>query len=266
MLSSGWSFSGDRVSMDGTHYLGNRCRLSLMPAAKPDAVKTFESVLERTSDRLRWVIARIPFDAAKTWGKRGQLKIQGEINDFAFSAILFPDGQGQHFLIVNKKMLSGGKTAAGRTAKFRLQPDTTPRITVSPPAELLRELGQSKRLLKFFESLSTSRRHEIAKWIAQCKTSDARKRRSEQIAERLMETMEAERELPPIMQLAFRQNPKASEQWQRMSPSHRRAHLFSIFYYRTPEGRASRVQKCVEEMLGRAEKSGSRNREDSPEY
>jgi uncharacterized protein YdeI (YjbR/CyaY-like superfamily) len=227
-----------------------------MPASKPETkpipAKTFEAALERTSDRLRWVIARIPFDAAKIWGKRGQLKVQGQINGFAFGGTLFPDGQGGHFLIVNKKMLSGGKTAAGLTAKFLLQPDTTPRITVPPPTELLRELGQSKRLLKFFESLSPSRRHEIAKWIAQCKTSDARKRRSEQIAERLMETMEAERELPPIMQLAFRQNPRAAEQWERMSPSHRRAHLFSIFHYRTPEGRASRVQKCVEELLQRA--------------
>ena len=69
-----------------------------------------------------------------------------------------------------------------------------------------------------------------------------------------METMEAERELPPIMQLAFRQNPRAAEQWQRMSPSHRRAHFFSIFHYREPEARANRVAKCVEELLGRADK------------
>ena len=220
--------------------------------------KTFAATLERTADRLRWVIARVPFDAAKLWGKRGQIKVQGEINGFAFSTTLFPDGQGHHFFIVNKKMLSGGKAAAGLTAKFRLQPDTTPRITFSPSAELLRELGQSKRLLKFFESLNPSRRHEIAKWIAQCKTSEARKRRSQRLAERLMETMEAERELPPILQLAFRQNPRAAEQWQRMSPSHRRAHLFSIFHYRTPEGRANRVTKCVEELLQRTEKAGAR--------
>ena len=49
-------------------------------------------------DRLRWVIARIPFDAAKLWGKRGQIKVQGEINGFAFTATLFPDGRGDHFL------------------------------------------------------------------------------------------------------------------------------------------------------------------------
>ena len=220
-------------------------------ASKTSSGKTFEAVLERTADRLRWVIARIPIDLAQIWGKRGQIKVQGEINGFAFTATLFPDGQGHHFLIVNKKMLSGGKTAAGLTAKFRLQPDTSPRIAVPPPTELLRELGQSKRLSKFFESLSPSRRHEIAKWIAQCKTSEARTRRSEQIAERLMETMEAERELPPIMQLAFRQNPKASEQWNRMSSSHRRAHLFSIFHYREPEARARQVAKAIEKMLGR---------------
>jgi len=226
-----------------------------MPASKrkikPIQAKTFEAVLERTTDRLRWVIARIPFDLAQIWGKRGQIKVQGEINDFAFIATLFPDGQGHHFLIVNKKMLSGGKTAAGLTAKFRLKQDTTPRITISPPKELLRELAQSKRLLKFFESFSPSRRHELSKWIAQCKTSEARKRRSEQIAERLMETMEAELALPPIMQLAFRQNPRACQQWNQMSASHRRAHLFSIFHYREPEARARQVAKVIDQMLGR---------------
>ena len=229
-----------------------------MPASKPETkpiqAKTFEAVLERTADRLRWVIARIPIDLAQIWGKRGQIKVQGEINGFAFTATLFPDGQGHHFVIVNKKMLSGGKTAAGLMAKFRIHQDTSPRVTISPPKELMRELAQSKRLLKFFESLSPSRRHEIAKWIAQCKTSEARTRRSEQIAEWLMETMEAEHALPPIMQLAFRQSPKACAEWNRMSPSHRRAHLFSIFHYREPEARANRVQTCVEEMLGRAQK------------
>ncbi|HET8889581.1 MAG TPA: YdeI/OmpD-associated family protein [Candidatus Angelobacter sp.] len=222
-----------------------------MPAAKPDAVKTFEAVLERTPDRLRWVIARLPFDAAEFWGKRGQIRIKGEINGFAFSGILFPTGAGTHFLIVNKKLLAGGKTAPGLTAKFRLQQDTAPRPTPPPATELLHELGQSKRLLKFYESLNPSRRREIAKWVAECKTPDARQRRSRQLAERLMETMEAERELPPIMQLAFRQNPRAAEQWQRMSRSHQRAHLFTIFYYRTPEARANRVAKCVEELLER---------------
>src|SRR3954471_7609181 len=110
-----------------------------MPASKSASGssqgKSFEAVLERMPDRLRWVIARIPFDAAKLWGKRGQIKVQGEINGFTFSTTLFPDGQGGHFLLVNKKMLHGGKTAPGLSAKFLLQPDTTPRVIASPPDE-----------------------------------------------------------------------------------------------------------------------------------
>jgi uncharacterized protein YdeI (YjbR/CyaY-like superfamily) len=65
-----------------------------------------------------------------------------------------------------------------------------------------------------------------------------------------METMEAERELPPMMQLAFRQNPRAQEAWEQMSAAHRRRHLFSIFYYRQPEARARRLAKTIDEMLG----------------
>jgi uncharacterized protein YdeI (YjbR/CyaY-like superfamily) len=225
--------------------------------AKTSKEKTFEAVLERMPDRLRWVIARIPFDAAKLWGKRGQIRVQGELNSFAFTTTLFPDGRGGHFLLVNKKMLRGGKASPGQTVKFHLQPDTTLRVASSPPDELLHELRQSKRLLKFFESLNPSPRNEIAKWTAEPKSEDARRRRALQIAERLMETMEAERELPPIMQLAFRQNPRAHAEWKRMSPSHRRAHLFAIFYYRTPEGRSNRVQKCVEGLLQRVGKDRS---------
>src|SRR6478672_13315613 len=169
------------------------------PASRPVS-KTFEAMLERTPDRLRWVIARIPFDAAKLWGKRGQIGIQGEINGFAFRTTLFPTGEGRHFLIVNKKMQTGGKTAPGLAAKFRLQPDTTPRVAAPPSKELLRELAQSRRLQKFYESLSNSTRRDIAAWIAQGKQEATRRRRAQQLAVRLMETMEAERELPPMIE------------------------------------------------------------------
>src|SRR5579871_4676926 len=109
-----------------------------MPAAK-SAAKSFSAVLERMEGNLGWVIIRLPFDAAKLWSKRGQLRVLGNINGFAFSSSLFPDGHGGHFLLVNKKMQKGGKTAAGLKAKFILQPDTAPKeITI--PKELLQEL------------------------------------------------------------------------------------------------------------------------------
>jgi uncharacterized protein YdeI (YjbR/CyaY-like superfamily) len=228
-----------------------------MPAAKP-AVKKFQAVLERMEGNLGWVIIRIPFDVAKLWGKRGQLRVKGDINGFEFRSALFPTGKGEHFLLVNKKMQKGGKAAPGLSARFLLQPDTAPREAATPPKELLRELSQSKRLLKFYESQTQSAKHWIAKWTAEPKSPDSRTRRAQQIAERLMETMEAEKDLPPMIEQAFRQNPRAREKWDKISPSHRRAHLMAIFYYRTPESRLRRLNKCIEELLGN-KGSGKKN-------
>ena len=230
-----------------------------MPA-KP-AAKTFQATLEHSGNSLNWIIARVPFDVFRQWGTRGHLRVQGEINGSQFRTTLFPTGKGEHFFIVNKKMQSAGKVAPGLTARFRIEPDRTPRKPAAPPKELLQEIGQSKRLLKFYESLNPSWRKYITWWVAQGKHESTRRRRAELTAERLMETMEAERELPPMLQLAFRQNPVAKQTWERLSHSHRRRHLFSIFYYRQPEARARRLAKCFDEILNPGKRGKDRTDE-----
>ena len=231
-------------------------------AASKSTAKTFKTVLERTQDGLGWTIARIPANVSHAWGMRGQLRVKGEINGFPLNSTLFPNGKGGHFLLVNKKMQKGGKTAAGLTAQFRIQPDDAPR-EIKTPKELLRELGQSKRLLKYYESFSHSSRNWLSKWTAEPKSEAARVRRSQQIAEWLMETMEAEKELPPMIELAFRSNPLARAKWEKASPARRRSHLLGIFHSRTPEARARRLAKVIDEMLGRKPEQG--NEEDLSE-
>src|SRR5215470_5563935 len=99
--------------------------------------KKFNGVLERSGSRLAWTVVRIPFDVHKIWGTRGQCKVRGEINGFPFRTSLFPNGKGDHFLMVNKKMQAGGKVCAGSVALFRMEPDTEVRV-VSMPKELKR--------------------------------------------------------------------------------------------------------------------------------
>ncbi|HEV2987102.1 MAG TPA: YdeI/OmpD-associated family protein [Candidatus Angelobacter sp.] len=227
-----------------------------MPAKKPVG-KTFEAVLEHGGGSLNWTIARVPFDVSKIWGKRGQLKVTGEINGFAFRTSLFPTREGVHFLIVNKKMQTGARVTRGAKARFRMQPDTTVR-KIEPPSELTSVLRQSKDLRKYFESLSNSTRSYIAVWIAQGKHGETRKRRAEQMAERLMATMEAEIELPPVLKMAFARNPKAKVGWEKMPPSHRRFHLLGIFGTRNPESRDRRVEKALQAMIEYADKPAGR--------
>jgi Domain of unknown function (DUF1905)/Bacteriocin-protection, YdeI or OmpD-Associated len=223
--------------------------------AKP-ITKKFSAVLERIESRLGWTIIRIPFDVGKVWGTRGQLRVKGEINGFAFRTSLFPARGGGHILLVNKRMQKGGDARQGMSARFRLEPDLEERIAVVP-AELKRFLKEDASLHEWFKQLNYSTRSEIGKWIMQVKSTEARVRRAEQMAERLLAVMEAERELPPVLQVAFARDARALEGWRRMSPSQRRGHLFGIFYYRTPDAQARRIEKALEDASARAERDST---------
>jgi len=215
--------------------------------------KTFRAPLERIQSRLGWTIIRIPFDVGKIWGTRGQLRVEGEINGFAFRTSLFPARGGGHILLVNKAMQKGGYVHRGMSAKFLLQPDLEKRVAVVPP-ELKRFFNEDAYLRRWFEKLNHSTRSEIGKWILQPKSSAARARRGEQMAERLLAVMEAEQELPPALAIEFAREPRALAGWRQMSPSHRRGQLFAIFYYRSPEARTRRIEKVLQAAIALAEK------------
>ena len=208
--------------------------------------RSFQARLERGASRLNWVIARIPFDVEKIWGTRAMLRVKGDINGYAFRTSLFPTGDGRHTLLVNKRMQAGAKAVAGDLARFHLEPDTEERI-VSMPPEMELALSEARGLRRWFDRLNPSMRNEIARWITNVKSDDARERRAEQMAERLLETMEAERDLPPVLSVVFAGNARAREGWKRMSPARRRSHLLGIFYYRTPDARARRAAKAVQD-------------------
>ncbi len=224
-----------------------------MTSNPKSVAKSFKATLERMPSNLGWVIIRIPFDVSKLWGVRGQLRVKGQINGFAFRTSLFPTGRGYHYLLVNKRMQVGAKTAPGMAAQFRLEADKEERKAILP-AELKRALSQDRSLQRWFDNLSYSIHRWIADLIAQPKSAEARVRRAEQIAEQLLTTMEAERELPPVLKAAFARDPRAWEGWQSMSPSHRRHNLLGIFHNRSPEARDRRIAKMLEEAAARARK------------
>ncbi|HMD17658.1 MAG TPA: YdeI/OmpD-associated family protein [Terriglobales bacterium] len=233
--------------------------------AKPSPTpKHFQARLERLRSRLRWVIIRVPFDAARLWETRGQIKVKGEINGFAFRTSLMPTREGWHFLLINKRMQKGARAAEGSVARFQMELDREER-TVTIPDQLQRILSQgplseARALRRWYDGLNHSTRNDIAKWITEPKGAEARARRAEQIAERLLNVSEAERALPPILQVAFARNPRAREGWDGMSAPRRRGHLFGIFYYRTPDAQARRIEKMLEDATAVAEKMANKRR------
>ncbi|HEY2915131.1 MAG TPA: YdeI/OmpD-associated family protein, partial [Candidatus Angelobacter sp.] len=110
---------------------------------------------------------------------------------------------------------------------------------------LARELRQSKRLQKFFDSLPESTRKYIDHSIREVKKEDTRLRRAQHAAEYLMEAMEAELDPPPMMKAAFARNAKARQGWKLMPQPLRRQYLIFIFRGRYPETRALYIERTI---------------------
>jgi uncharacterized protein YdeI (YjbR/CyaY-like superfamily) len=218
--------------------------------------KSFKATLERLRSDLGWMVVYVPFDVPQTWKMRGRAKVKGDINGFSFRTSLFPVRDGRYFLLVNKRMQQGGGVGLGDVAKITLQPDTEERVAIVP-LELRRILNEERAFRRWFDQLNYSIQKWIGDWIASVKSPAARVRRAEQVAEQLLSTMEAERELPPLLKAAFARDPRALQGWNLMSPSRRRGHLLGIFYYRNPESRDRRIAKTIEEATAFAERKAN---------
>lgn len=210
--------------------------------------KKFRGCLEPDHTALKWTIVRIPFNPAEAWSSRKGLRVKGSINGFPFRTSLFSYQGGGYLMIVNKKMQAGARARLGETCNIVLEPDLEER-PLSVPPELTKLLKQDRALQRWFDDLSASMKKYIADDVSKLKSPEARIRRAEFMAERMMLAMEGEVELPPVLQVAFRRRPMARPGWDAMTPIQRRGHLLGIFYYQSPESRQKRAEKAVDEAF-----------------
>jgi uncharacterized protein YdeI (YjbR/CyaY-like superfamily) len=211
-----------------------------------DRAKRFQAVLEPLGDGLGWVVAWLPFDATKAWKKMVRQRVTLVVGGEVFRTSLFAGARraGQ-FVLVNKKMQQAADAGVGTMVEFAIAPDLEPR-DAELPDELAVLLDDEPGLREWYDSLTEYMRREIGKWVMEPKSEATRMRRTEQMAERLLATMEGERELPPVIDAAFRLRPKARAGWARMTPTQRRGELLAVFYYQTPEAQLKRVEKLCE--------------------
>jgi hypothetical protein len=213
------------------------------------AAKRFRAVLEALGSELGWTVARVPFDVKTAWKKMVRLRVKVEVGGEVFRTSLFVDSvHGGHVVLVNKKMQKAAGVGLGGMIDLALEPDLEEREALVPE-ELEKLLKSEKALAKWYAKLSEPTRREIGKYIDGVKGADAKRRRAEQIAERLILTMESEKELPPVIEVAFRRAPSARKGWEAMTMTQRRGHLMGVFYYQSPEAREKRVGKLVEDCL-----------------
>jgi uncharacterized protein YdeI (YjbR/CyaY-like superfamily) len=125
-------------------------------------------------------------------------------------------------------------------------------LPVTPCPELARELRPYKSLREFFDSLEPSQQESINRRILEAVKKETRKRRATQEAERLMEVMEAERDLPPLIRKGLARNPDARRGWERMPASLRRSYLMHILHSRYPDTRERTLGYALKEFAREA--------------
>ena len=206
------------------------------------AIQRFRAVLQGDERGLGWTVVRLPFVPAEVWPTMVRLRVRGEVNGFPFRTSLFPQTGGTGFdLLVTRAAQKAANVSAGQEAEFLLAADLDER-TAELPDELAVLLDEEEGLRAFYDGMTEYMRREIGKWINGVKSDDARLRRVEQMAERLLLTQDGMLELPPVVEAAFQRRPRARAGWKNMTGAQRRHELFAVFYYRTPESREKRVQ------------------------
>src|SRR5262245_21630633 len=219
-----------------------------MPETGADS-KTFRGTLERFRGHgLNWVVVRLHFSVEKRWKTRGTLRVNVDVTGFQYRTVVLPTRAGQHFLLVNKKVQKAARIAPGSTAAFTLTPDFSPRV-IELPNELETALNEDRALRKWFDRLSASMRKWLVDPVADAKSPATRQNRAERVAENVMEAMDAEHDLPPMMRLAFARHPGAEQAWWKLTERQRRHNLIAIFSYRTLESRLNRVNTLIERTL-----------------
>jgi hypothetical protein len=147
--------------------------------------RTFDATLERMPGNLGWVIAKVPFYVEKQWGSKSRLKVKIEIGGEQFRTSLFPTSERKHFILVNKKMQAAGRVRAGMVARFSVEPDLDEREVKNPP-EFEKALNSQKQIRTWYSALNHSMRYYIATWISEPKSPESRKKRAEQMVERIL--------------------------------------------------------------------------------
>jgi len=120
------------------------------------------------------------------------------------------------------------------------------------PPLLVEAFDGDDELLQWVGTLLESWQRWIAKHIMEPVSDEAKQRRAEAWAERLLQTMEAERELPPLLARRLRATRDAAAGWEQMGRNRRLNHLLTIFGARSEAATETQVVRWLDACVAKA--------------
>ncbi len=147
---------------------------------------TFESILIRPEGVGTWTYQDIPPEVTAALGKRGQVKVRGTINGYPYRSSARPQGDGTHYLVVNREIRDVVGAAQGDTVRVVLEVDTEER-SVEVPEDIRQALEAHPEAKEVFDSLPYSYQKEHLGYIEEAKKPATRHSRIEKTLGRLLQ-------------------------------------------------------------------------------
>jgi hypothetical protein len=123
-----------------------------------------------------WAFLLLPTAASKKLPTRSRVTVDGMLDGHPFQATLDPDGQGGHWLKVNKALRKVAKVVAGDTVTLAITPvDVEPEPRV--PADLRRALAANSAASAPWHDITPAARRDWIHWITSGKKAETRERR-----------------------------------------------------------------------------------------
>ena len=123
-----------------------------------------------------WAFLLLPAEASEKLPTRSMVTVDGLLDGHPFQATLEPDGQGSHWLKVDKVLREAAGIAAGDTVTLAITPvDVEPEPTV--PADLRKALAARPAARASWGDITPVARRDWIHWITSGKKAETREHR-----------------------------------------------------------------------------------------
>lgn len=120
-----------------------------------------------------WTFLIVPKEASAKLPSRSMTSVEGTINGSALQATLAPDGQGGHWLKVERKLREAAGAEAGEEVTLEIAP-----MAVEPepevPADLRKALAAAPKARAVWADITPIARRDWIQWITSGKRAETR--------------------------------------------------------------------------------------------
>ena len=123
-----------------------------------------------------WSFLTLPRDASAKLPTRSMTSVEGTLNGVPFRATLEPDGQGGHWLKVDRKLREAAGAEEGGDVALEIAPvaeEPEPRV----PADLRKALAAAPKARALWSDITPVARRDWIHWITSAKQAETRARR-----------------------------------------------------------------------------------------